>query len=301
MNSMANIDCLIVGGGPAGLTTAIYLARYRRRVALVDEGNSRAASIPRTRNYPGFADGISGRALLDALREQAAGYAVELTAGRIDRLSRNGEGFTGRAADASFHAATVVLATGLEDKAPPVKGMEAAVARGLVRYCPICDGFEARDKRVAVLGNATESSGKALFLRTYSRQVTLLCGGGQPPDDVSSRALAAAGVPVMAVPIEAIEAGSRTVDIVFSDGARKTFDIIYPMFGSKVRSELAIALGAAHNPAGGLDVDAHQRTSVSGLYAIGDVVCDLHQIVVGMGHAAVAATDIHNRLPRNFC
>ena len=87
---------------------------------------------------------------------------------------------------------------------------------------------------------------------------------------------------------------------MLSDGARQSFDVVYPVLGCDVRSELATALGARHTEIGCIEVDAHQRSSVAGLYAIGDVVSDLHQIAVGTGHAAVAATHIHNSLPRNF-
>jgi len=298
---MEDADCLIIGGGPAGLTAAVYLARYQRRVLLVDDGQSRAALIPKTRNYPGFADGIEGPSLLSRLRRQADAYAVSFLAGRVETLVKDSDHFAARIGGSTRRASRVILATGLKDTAPPMAGLQTAVARGLVRYCPICDGFEARGKRVAVLGDATGACGKALFLRTYSKSVTLLSGNGQTPSDVSRRELSEAEVSFIADPIARLELASDTVEIVFCDGSRRRFEVVYPMHGGEVRSELAVALGAAHRESGCLHVDGHQRTSIEGLYAVGDVVSDLHQIAVGIGHAAVAATDIHNRLPRNLC
>jgi thioredoxin reductase (NADPH) len=106
-------DCLVMGGGPAGLTAALYLARFRRRVALVDEGRSRAASIPRTHNHPGFPDGISGEALLRTLRSQAEKYHAEIQADTVERLVPLKDGFDIRTSIGSFRASKVLLATGI--------------------------------------------------------------------------------------------------------------------------------------------------------------------------------------------
>src|SRR3954470_17333930 len=121
---MDDIDCLIIGGGPAGLTAAVYLARYRRRVVLVDEGESRAALIPKTRNYPGFADGIEGSSLLNRLRRQAETYAVSFTAGRVETLVKDGDHFMARTGGSTHRASRVILATGLKDTAPPMPGLQ---------------------------------------------------------------------------------------------------------------------------------------------------------------------------------
>jgi len=85
------MDCIVIGGGPAGLTAAIYLARYRRQVAVIDSGESRARLIPKTHNYPGFADGITGQRLLELLRAQAENYGVTLVEGRVERLQKVGD------------------------------------------------------------------------------------------------------------------------------------------------------------------------------------------------------------------
>jgi thioredoxin reductase (NADPH) len=297
---MQPLHCLIVGAGPAGLTAAIYLARYRRNVALVDAGESRAALIPETHNYPGFAHGIAGPELLAALKQQAASYGIVTTQARIVRLSIEGSGFRASWNGGNLRAPRVILATGLIDKAPDVPDLRGATDRGLVRYCPICDGYEATDKRIAVLGNADDACKKAIFLRTYSKDVTLLTADGKPASDGSLKALAEAGIAAPGPMVAGIEPARHCVHVLLEDGSRLTFDTIYPELGCKVRSELATELGARRNDVGCLRVDEHQRTSVEGLYAIGDVVSDLHQIAVGTGHAAAAATHIHNSLPHHF-
>jgi thioredoxin reductase (NADPH) len=114
-----------------------------------------------------------------------------------------------------------------------------------------------------------------------------------------AKSLREAGVKV-AGPVSVIEHGGDEIRAVLQAGQTLSFDVVYPALGCGVRSELAVALGAKTNDVGCLEVDAHQRTTVNGIYAVGDVVSDLHQIAVATGHAAIAATHIHKSLPENF-
>jgi thioredoxin reductase (NADPH) len=137
-------------------------------------------------------------------------------------------------------------------------------------------------------------------LRTYSKSVTLLTLDGKVGSEDTCRNLSVAGVSFAAAPVTTTERIADGVSITLGDGTRQTFDVIYPVLGCTVRSELGTSLGARHNDVGCLEVNAHQQTTVEGLYAIGDVVSDLNQISVGTGHAAVAATHVHNSLPHNL-
>src|SRR5215210_4405147 len=128
-------DCLVVGGGPAGLVAAVYLARFRRDVRIVDAGFSRAALIPISHNCPGFPDGISGRDLLTRLREQAKRYGAVLTAGCVDSIQRRDDGlFEAVAGSERIEARSVVIATGVLDLEPTLPKTSDAVRRGLIRH-----------------------------------------------------------------------------------------------------------------------------------------------------------------------
>jgi thioredoxin reductase (NADPH) len=291
------LDCLIVGGGPAGLTAAMYLARYRRNARLIDAGESRAALIPASHNYPGF-KGIEGVELLRRLREQALTYGASCASGAVTELRRRRAlSFTALCGGEEIQARTVLLATGLVDKRP---GQQVASQETLrsdaIRYCPICDGFEAMDKRIGVVGDLSDAGQKALFLRTYSRDV-LVFATDEGTLEIKN-ALTASGIAVAGKPKQIVRAAKGLV-VTAESGASYDVDILYPALGCTVRSDLAVALDAASTDVGTLCVDEHQQTTVDGLYAIGDVVSDLHQISVATGHAAIAATAIHNRLGRN--
>ena len=296
-----SFECLIIGGGPAGLTAATYLARYLRRTCVVDDGQSRALLIPESHNYPGF-KGIAGPDLLRRLREQAAQYGAHLLHGRVDNLTRQADGgFAASIAGKPVRARHVLLATGIVDERPPVQGLKEVVYQGAIRFCPICDGYEALDKRIGVLGPMKTACNKALFLRTYSAEVTLLATDDPQSASPALRArLAEAGVVVAPKPVAAIERAGERIAAVLQGGERCRLDVLYPALGCNVRSDLATALGARCTDLGNLYVDDRQQTSVAGLYAAGDVVTDLHQISVATGHAAIAATGMHNSLGRNF-
>jgi thioredoxin reductase (NADPH) len=217
----------------------------------------------------------------------------------VVRSLRRAEGgtFVARAGDKDIVAATVVIATGLVDECPTIEGLAARHYVGPIRFCPICDGFEALDKRVGVLGDWTSAPRKALFMRTYTREVVLFPTIGASPE-ADDRELQELGIVVAARPTR-IAVESEGVIVTVESGLQHRLDVLYPALGCQVNSELAAALNAACDETGMIRVDAHQKTSVDGLYAAGDVVTDLHQLSVATAHAAIAATHIHNTLPRN--
>jgi thioredoxin reductase (NADPH) len=277
------LDCLIVGGGPAGLTAAIYLARFHLKILIIDDGKGRAASIPCTRNLAGFPDGISGREVLARMREQAQLYGAKF------RATWGG---------GSIDAMTVLLATGTANRRPPMDEElhDDALAHGLIRYCPICDGYEVTDRKVGVIGSGHHGVAEAMFLRSYTRDVTLIA-----PDKAiqlsveDARKLKGAGIKCVDGPAQAVATSKDCIVIETVEGTY-TFDTVYPALGSDPHVLLAQAVGAALGEKGCITVDRHQRTSIPGVYAAGDVVIGLDQISHAMGEGGVAATTIRNDL-----
>lgn len=290
-------DALIVGGGPAGLTAAIYLARYLRRIVVIDEGHSRAKWIPISHNHAGFPDGIGGSALLDRMRDQAKRYGASIVLGRADTITRDGGNFVAAGSGIKLHSRAVLLATGVENRRPAIESdaHRDALDRGLLRYCPVCDGYEARGQAIGVIGADTHGVAEALFLRTFSENVTLIPHIRTTLTSTDRANLWGAGIRVVDTPMASIAFEDRAI-VTLTSGDEHGFDTVYPALGSDSNNALARQLGADLGNDHCIVVDAKQRTSVTGVYAAGDIVMSLDQISVAMGHAAIAATTLHNDL-----
>jgi len=291
-------DCVVVGAGPAGLTAAIYLGRFRRDVLVLDGGASRAAWIPLSHNHPGFPNGVRGKTLLGRMRRQAARYGARIESARVEDLHADGDGFRLVTERRTVAARRVVLATGVVDVEPEIPGVEAAITRGLIRVCPICDGYEIIGQRVGVLGRDAHAAREAIFLTTYTPHVTLIHGG--PPEalaEAERAALARAGVDLIEAPIESVALDRKRIAAVcFGPDRAVAFDCVYAALGVIPRNDLAVKAGAKLDAGGRLFVTDHQETSAPGLYAAGDVVRGLNQISTAEGEGAIAATHIHNAL-----
>jgi thioredoxin reductase (NADPH) len=288
-------EVLVIGAGPAGLTAATYLGRFLRRVLVADAGEPRACWIPVSHNMPGFPAGITGAAILSRLREQAEEYGAVIERGSVESLTAVEGGFVARLNGRDVRARSVLLATGVVDHHPHLPGVEDAVRRSLVRICPICDGYEATGKAVAVIGDDDKGVREAAFIRTYSDQVTLIHVGA--PETLTERAaLDRLGIALVETRIEQVHLEDDRVTALSLGGQRTAFDLVYSALGTSPNASLAEGLGAQTGEDGRLVVDPHQQTTVSGFYAAGDVVRGLNQITVATAESAVAATAIHNTL-----
>jgi thioredoxin reductase (NADPH) len=296
---ITTVDCLIVGAGPAGLTAAIYAARFRLSVVVIDAGSSRAALIPCTRNHAGFPDGISGVELLQRMRLQAENYGVTILAGTVVALARFKDGAFEASGDfTTVSARAVILATGVANRRPKMADElhDAALAAGQLRYCPVCDGYEVTDRRVGVIGTGAHGVREATFLRSFTADVTLIApDGGHDLDPEDRQRLEREGVVCIDGPAAQFTLAGGKMHLQHAAGDDH-FDAIYPALGSVIHSDLARHLGAHLTGEGCIKVDAHQRTSVAHLYAAGDVVIGLDQISHAMGEAGVAATTLRNDL-----
>ena len=295
------LDCLIVGAGPAGLTAAIYLARFHLKVLAVDAGRSRASWIPCTRNVAGFPDGISGNAFLRRARAQAEHYGVAFVRDRVTRLDRDEGGFRAEWGAGTASARAVLLATGLRNRRPDMDESlhDEALARGLIRYCPVCDGYEVTDKKVGVIGSGAHGVAEAVFLRGFTADLTLIAPGeAHSLAEAERETLRAHGIRAVDGPARGVAVQQDCI-VVETAGGHHAFDSVYPALGSDVHVELAAQIGVdIAGDTGCIPVDAHQRTSVPGAYAVGDVVLGLDQISHAMGQGGVAATTIRNDLAK---
>lgn len=298
------LDCLIIGGGPAGMTAALYLHRLERRVLLVDAGRSRASYIPRCHNFPGFPDGIAGTLLLQRMRRQLVQAGVPLLPAEILQVSQvtpaaGGQAlFEALAAGRRWRARSVLLATGVVDVEPTVPGADRLRQRQLLRQCPICDGHEFRGRRVVVLGGSDHAAREALFMRHFTPHVSLIAQGpGERLERGLVQRLQEREVGLVGGHARRLEVNAQgEVVVLTSEGAQWVGDVLYAALGARPGSGLAGALGAQLSADRNVITDAHGRTSVPGLYAAGDVVQGLDQVATAVGTAAAAAVHLHNTL-----
>jgi thioredoxin reductase (NADPH) len=284
-------DCIIIGGGPAGLTAALYLARFLRDVVVFDAREGRALKIPKTHNLSPFPDGISGRNLLSRMRSHAEIYGAELVDDTVLKVCQADDAFHVTPGNGTTAARTVILASGVVNHGPPlsVQDHDLGLSRGLIRYCPICDAYEVRGKKIGVLGHGEHGLAEARFIRSYSDDVKLIPPKGFVPH-------ASADIETLASPMLRLLVTDTQVLVEVESGEQHPFDTLYVALGTSPRSDLAVSIRAKCSPSGCVVVDAQQKTSIKGVYAIGDIDEGLDQIAFAMGQGAVAATAIHHSL-----
>lgn len=292
------LDCLIVGGGPAGLTAAIYLGRFNRRCLLIDKDEGRLSMIPISHNHAGYPDGVPGRDLLAAMQEQARSYGADLQHGEVTRLAQTEDGFVAETSLGTFKARTILLATGVFNHRPalPASVHDDGVQRGLLRYCPICDAFEQTGKRIGVLGNDRHALAEAMFLLSYSKDVVVFPQATPDWTKAQQAEAKAASIETLAVPVRSFDLGGDQVILTLEDGSRHEVDTLYIGLGSHTRNDLGAQLGTELVDGQCFATDSQQRTTVAGVYAAGDAVEGLDQISVAMGTGGLAAVAIHNDL-----
>jgi thioredoxin reductase (NADPH) len=293
-------DCIIIGAGPAGLTAALYLGRYRRDPLVIHDGSARSARIPLTHNVPGFPEGISGVQLLERMTDHARAYGATFMEGCVAALAHEADGFRITLADGeSLHSRTVILATGilLNQIDLPHDVHEQAIEDDVLRYCAVCDAYEHIDRKIAVVGCEESGAAQALFLSRYSNEVTLFPDDPPAMDADDCKKLETQGVSISDTRMARVTP-TRTSMEVWREGDETAleFDVVYPCFGTKPRTELALQLGLSVDESGCLGASSHFETETPGFFAAGDIVRGLDQISVAMGHGAIAATNVHSRL-----
>ncbi len=292
-------DVAIIGGGPAGLSAAVWLARYLHRVILIDSGDPRNWETRGVNGYLGR-PGIRPSELRGIGRDEARENGVELVDAICERVACHDEEHfklvltDGRAIDAR----RLLLAIGLKDVWPDVPGLEHIYGAN-AHVCPDCDGWECASKKVVVMGKGRKAVGLALDLTTWTDQI-IICTNGAPADlDLPEYCakLDALNIPVLESSITcAKHNGSHLYSLQFEDGLELDVDKVFFAIGQYPADDLGAQLGCDRDAGGHIIVDDHYCTSVRHCYAAGDIIPGPQLAIAAAGDGAIAALSIHKSL-----
>ena len=290
-------DVIVVGGGVAGLSAAVYLGRAKRDTLVIDSGKSMARWEPKVQNYLGFPDGIPGEDLIQRGRKQAECFEVDFVADEILSAEQAGEVFVLRSASESYQSRRLLLATGIFHIPPEINGVTECLGHSMF-FCKDCDGYRVQNKSVAVYGWRNETVEYALGMLEYTPIVMIVTDGRKPKwDRKHGDWIEEYEVPVFEQSIvEARHEGCDIRGLRLRSGEEVEVEALFTTRGDIYYNEIARALGAKTDGEGQVRVNDQMATSVRGLYAAGCVTPANCQMIIAAGDGAIAAQAINRDL-----
>ncbi len=295
------MDCIIVGGGPAGLNAAVVLGRCRRKVIVFDTSNQRNIASHGMHNYL-TRDDILPKDFINISRKEVEKYGVRLLNKKIINARRNEqEVFQVYDNDGEiYYSKKLLVATGLSDNVPPIKGFEACYGKS-VFHCPYCDGWEVRDKKIAVYAKNKEGYELALNLKAWSNHISYFTDGKYKLKPEQKEQLEAMNIPVIVTPIDAlIEEKGQVQKILLQNGETIDCDALFFVNGYTQQCNLAEAFGCNMSRKGVVITNKYEQTNIPGLYVAGDASKDMHFVVVAAAEGAKAGVIINKELQKEF-
>ncbi len=292
------VDCVIVGGGPAGLSAALVLGRARRRVIVVDAGAPRNRWSAAMHGYLSR-DGIAPAEFLALARRELEPYdVVRYCAGHAVDAVAIAHGFrVALESGDAIEGRTLLLATGVVDELPPIDGLAPLLGTS-VHHCPYCDGWEHRDAPLAVYGCDERAATFALELRQWSRDL-VWCSDGHAPSHAARATAERHGVRIRTEPITKLEGDAgRLRRIIFRSGPPEAVEALFFCTGQRQHADLAERLGCRFNDRGTVLTRAAEGTNVPGVWVAGDASKDAQMVVVAAAEGAEAAVAINTELTR---
>ena len=291
-------EVAIIGGGPAGLSAGLWLGRYLHKVVLIDSGDPRNWE---TRGVNGFLGhpGILPSDLRGHGRDECRKYGVELVDGCVETVRANGEEDfeLTLAGGATFRASRLLLAFGIRDVWPDIEGLEH-VYGDAAHVCPDCDGYEAKDRKIVVIGSGRRAVGMALSLTTWTSDITICTNGADPGLDDELRAkLEGQHIPLYTEPIRKLHLREWNLrSLHFADGRSLGCEKVFFSIGQFPADDLGRQLGCERDDEGHIVVDDAYHTSVRNVFAAGDIIPGPQLAIAAAADGAIAALAIHKSL-----
>lgn len=290
-------DCIIIGGGPAGMTAAIFLGRYLRKTLVIDSGRARNWAARGIHGFLGYHE-IAPAELVARGRKEAESVGVKFLDARATKIVRSGEHFEVTTPEAKIRCRRILLAYGIRDELPKLDRFEEFYGRSIF-HCPDCDGYESRGKKIGVIGRGKKVAGLSLELRLWSDDITIFTDGeGREMDSAQLSKLQAQGIKILEDSIEELvgEEGNLR-EVRLRSGDCVPCESIFFTLGNERSCALAEEAGCRIVD-GKIDIetDRQGQTSVEGIYAAGDLVTGSQLVITAAADGAIAAIAINKSL-----
>lgn len=294
---MAVYDCLIVGGGFAGLSAGIYMARFMRSTLILDNNDGRWNTHETNQNYLGFPDGILAKELRERGLKQALKFGAILQNDKVSKVKKEDNLFTATGGKGEYWGKTLIIATGVKDILPHFPNWQDFWGRSFY-WCITCDGYKTRGKRVTVIGNSDDAAITAMQFLNFTKQITFITN--QNPGQIAfsqkwKNNLSKAKIPIYEGKIQTVvgKEGMMTT-VILEDGRKISADFLFNQQGAVPNSRLARDLGVKINNQGYIITDYEQRTNMPFTYAAGDVTKPFSHQIVTAAHEGSAAAEAAN-------
>ena len=285
-NNVEIYDAIIIGGGPSGVSAALYIVRGNKSVCLIDGGGSALLKAHRVDNYYGVGT-VSGEGLYKSGLKQASRVGATVINGQATACSYDGISFSVTVGGEEIKSRTLVIATGASRSTADIDGLKDFEGRG-VSYCAVCDAFFYRNKRVGVIGAGGYAEHELNALKGVVGEACLFTDGETPSFSTDTK--------VYTQTISRISGDERVSGVELGDGTKVDIDGVFVALGVLGAVGIAKSVGVLTNDSGEIIVDGRGMTNIDGLYAIGDCTAGIKQVARAVNDGLTVGTDILKRL-----
>jgi thioredoxin reductase (NADPH) len=287
-------ECIIVGAGPGGLQAAIYLARYNRKVLILDRGGGRTLHARHIENFLTH-EKITGREIIERGKEQARSFGVHILNEKVISVSRS-DHFETKTVEKTYHSKFVLVSSGVYDNLPSIENIPRFFGVSFFT-CLDCDGYRTTGKKLAVIGNSDDTVRVAVAMKEmYTKEVTLLLYFHEPSQSIKEM-IEEQGIELIKGKPSKLIGEDSLEGIVLKDGRTIRCEVILSSFGFKLNDQFLEALHLKKDGNNFRYVTNHNfESSLPGLYIVGPLNTGNDQVIIAAGEGAVAAIDINKRL-----